>query len=68
MKELSFMIAQKIATDNNPNTIIICCSILKEAFISEGATKKQANIMAIDAMKIILKTMVKIGKSLNNGN
>jgi hypothetical protein len=64
MKELSFTIAQKIATDKNPNTIMICCSILKEAFIIEGATNKQANTMAIDAIKIILKTMINIGKTI----
>lgn len=64
MKELSFEIAKKIASDNSKNTIIICCSILKEAFIIEGATNKQANIMAIDAIKIILKTMINIGKTI----
>ena len=64
MRELSLTIAQKIATDKNPNTIMICCSILKEAFIIEGATNKQANTMAIDAIKIILKTMINIGKTI----
>ena len=62
MKELSFTIAQKIVNDRNPNTIVICCSILKEAFISQGISKKDANTMAIDAIKIILKTIIKIGE------
>jgi len=47
MKELTFLIAQKIATENNPNTPLVCASILKEAFIMQGITKKDANIMAI---------------------
>jgi hypothetical protein len=64
MKELSFTIAQKIATDKSPNTILVCCSILKEAFIMEGATIKQANDMAVDSIKIILKTMISIGKTI----
>jgi hypothetical protein len=64
MKELSFEIAKKIASDNSKNTVIICCSILKEAFIMEGLSNKQANTMAIDAVKIILKTMVNIGKKI----
>ena len=64
MRELSLSIAQKIATDKNPTTIIICCSILKEVFITEGANKKEANTMAIDAMKIILKTMINIGQTI----
>jgi hypothetical protein len=64
MKKLSFTIAQKIASDKNPNTVMICCSILKEAFIMEGATSKQANAMAVDAIKIILKTMITIGQTI----
>jgi hypothetical protein len=63
MKELSFTIAQKIATDKNPNTIMICCSILKEAFMMEGISNKQANTMAIDGIKIIMKSMLNITKN-----
>ena len=59
MKELSFQIAQKIATDKNPNTIMICCSILKEAFVMQGIPSKQANTMAVDGIKIIMKTMLR---------
>lgn len=62
MKELAFTIAQRIATDKNPNTVLICASILKDAFLAEGANEKQANTMAIDGIKIIMKTMLKITK------
>ena len=62
MKELSFTIAQKIATDKNPNTIMICCSILKEAFTMQGINPKDANQMAIDGIKIIMKSMLNITK------
>ena len=61
MKQLTFQIAQKIATDKNPNTILICCSILKDAFIMQGINKKDANTMAIDGIKIIMKSMINIG-------
>jgi hypothetical protein len=61
MKELFLTIAQKIATDKNPNTILVCCSILKDAFLMQGQTEKESNIMAIDGIKIILKTMIRIG-------
>ena len=62
MKELSFSIAQKIATDKNPNTIMICCSILKEAFTMQGINPKDSNQMAIDGIKIIMKSMLNITK------
>jgi len=62
MKELSFAIAQKIATDKNPNTVIICASILKDAFIMQGINKKDANTMAIDGIKIIMKSMLNLAK------
>jgi hypothetical protein len=61
MKELFLTIAQKIATDKNPNTILVCCSILKDSFLMQGQTEKESNIMAIDGIKIILKTMIRIG-------
>ncbi len=60
MKELLFITAQKIASDKGPNTALICCSVLKHAFILEGLSEKQANTMAIDAIKIIMKTMLKL--------
>jgi hypothetical protein len=60
MKELAFTIAQKIASDKSPNTIIVCASILKEAFISEGISPKAANTMAIDGVKVIMKAMLNI--------
>jgi len=62
MKQLAFEIAQKIATDKNPNTVIICASILKEAFIMSGVNKKDANTMAIDGIKIIMKSMLNLTK------
>jgi hypothetical protein len=65
MKELAFLIAQKIANDNSKETVLVCGSILKDAFILQGATKKQANIMAIDTLKIIMKSMVNLGSKLN---
>lgn len=58
MKELAFMIAQKIASDKSPNTVMVCCSILKESFIMEGISNKEANTMAIDGIKIIMKSML----------
>ena len=62
MKQLAFEIAHKIATDKNPNTVIICASILKEAFIMIGVNKKDANTMAIDGIKIIMKSMLNLTK------
>jgi hypothetical protein len=62
MKKLAFEIAHKIATDKNPNTVIICASILKEAFIMSGVNNKDANTMAIDGIKIIMKSMLNLTK------
>jgi len=62
MKQLAFEIAHKIATDKNPNTVIICASILKEAFIMSGVNNKDANTMAIDGIKIIMKSMLNLTK------
>jgi hypothetical protein len=62
MKQLAFEIAQKIATDKNPNTVIICASILKDAFIMGGVNNKDANTMAIDGIKIIMKSMLNLTK------
>lgn len=62
MKTLAFEIALKIANDNNPNTVFICTSILKEAFIMEGINTKDANYLAIDAIKIIMKSMLRCTK------
>ena len=58
MKELLFLIAEKIATENNPNTIAICGSILKDEFINMGFSLATSNTMAVDALKIIMKTMI----------
>lgn len=60
MKELAFAIAQKIASDKSTNTVLVCASILKEAFISDGVPSKTANTMAIDGVKIIMSTMLKM--------
>jgi len=60
MKELAFEIAKKIATDQQEDTIWICASILKKAFIMQGMSEKNANTMAIDSIKIILKAMVRV--------
>ena len=62
MKALAFEIALKIANDNNHNTVLICTSILKEAFIIEGINTKDANYLAIDAIKIIMKSMLRCAK------
>jgi hypothetical protein len=62
MKQLAFEIAQKIATDKNPNTVIICASILKDAFIMSGVNNKDANTMAVDGIKIIMKSMLNLTK------
>jgi len=58
MKDLLFLIAEKIATDNNPNTIVICGSILKDEFLNMGYSLANANTMAVDALKIVMKTMI----------
>jgi hypothetical protein len=62
MKQLAFEIAHKIATDKNPNTVIICASILKDAFIMSGVNNKDANTMAVDGIKIIMKSMLNLTK------
>lgn len=64
MKELALMIAEKIATDNNPETLNICGSILKDEFVKMGFTLINANTMAVDTLKIIMKTMIRIGDNL----
>lgn len=64
MKELALMIAEKIATDNNPETLNICGSILKEEFVKMGFNLINANTMAVDTLKIIMKTMIRIGDNL----
>jgi hypothetical protein len=58
MKDLLFLIAEKIATDNNPNTIFICASILKDEFVNMGYSLVNSNTMAIDTLKIVMKTMI----------
>lgn len=68
MKELTFQIAQKIASENkNPKTVLICASILKTFFINEGYSDKVANTMAIDGIKLIVKAMFStVNKLFNN--
>lgn len=62
MKELCFNIATKIATDKSENTVYLCCSVLKDAFIMQGFSNKVSNEMAIDTIKIIMKTMLNLTK------
>ena len=64
MKELAFLIAEKIANDNNENTIMICGQILKQEFINLGYNQINSNTMAVDTLKIIMKTMINIGENL----
>ena len=58
MKDLLFLIAEKIATNKSEDTILICGSILKDEFINMGYSLNNANTMAIDTLKIIMKTMI----------
>jgi len=60
MKDLLFLMVEQIATDNNPNTIVICASILKEEFIKIGYSNYNANTMAIDSLKIAMKAISNI--------
>lgn len=60
MKELAFTIAQRIATDKSTNTVIVCAAILKEAFMLDGIPSNQANVMAIDGVKVIMKAMMNV--------
>jgi len=57
MKNLMFMIAAKIAADQGRHTLLVCASILKDALIADGFTRKEANELAIDGMRIITRTM-----------
>ena len=57
MKNLMFMIAAKIAEDQGKHTLVVCASILKDAFIADGFSRKQANELAIDGMRIITRAM-----------
>jgi hypothetical protein len=61
MKNLLSEIAVKLIENNISNeSILICGSILKRAFIQKGFSPVVANTMAIDGMKITLKTISKI--------
>jgi hypothetical protein len=60
MKELAFNIATKIATDKSHDTVYICCSVLKTAFLEQGYSEKQSNEMSIDSIKIIMKAMLRL--------
>ncbi len=61
MKNLLSEIAVKLIENNFSNeSISICGAILKRAFIEQGFSPVVANTMAIDGMKITLKTINKI--------
>jgi len=62
MKALAFEIAQKIASDRSSHTFFACASVLKEAFKIEGYSDKVANSMAIDGIKVIVATMIRMAK------
>jgi hypothetical protein len=64
MKELAFMIAEKITNDNSQETIMICGSILKDEFLKMGFNSVNSNTMAVDTLKIIMKTIIRIGEKL----
>jgi len=61
MKELFSLVAVRLVENKlSEESILICGSILKEAFVKEGFTRVLANEFAIDSLKIILKTLNKI--------
>lgn len=60
MKDLLFLMVEKIATDNNPNAIFICAGILKDEFIKLGYSTQNANSMAIDSLKIAMNAICKV--------
>ena len=63
MKALLSQIAVKLVENNfSDECILICGSILKEAFIKEGFSRVLANEFAIDALKITLKTLTQLNK------
>ena len=61
MKELFSLVAVKLVENKfSEEAILICGSILKEAFVKEGFTRVLSNEFAIDSLKIIMKTLNKI--------
>ena len=61
MKELFSLVAVKLVESKlSDESILVCGSILKEAFVKEGFTRVLANEFAIDALKIILSTLNKL--------
>lgn len=61
MKELLSQVAAKLVENNiSDESILVCGSILKEAFIKEGFSRVLANEFAIDALKITLGTLNRI--------
>ncbi len=60
MKALFFSIAEKIASDKSEHTLMICASILMDPFKQEGYSEKASNSMAIDGMRVIVKTMQRV--------
>lgn len=61
MKELLNQVAVKLVENNiSDESILVCGSILKEAFVKEGFSRVLANEFAIDALKITLATLNRI--------
>jgi len=61
MKELLSQVAVKLVENNiSDESILVCGSILKEAFVKEGFPRVLANEFAIDALKITLGTLNRI--------
>jgi len=60
MKELLFLIAEKIVTDKSENNILACLSILKQEFVNMGYSNYNSNTMAIDSLKIVMKTLLNL--------
>ena len=61
MKELLFLVAEKLVENNlSDQSILVCCSILKQAFIEQGFPSNISNEFAIDALKITMRTLAKI--------
>jgi len=61
MKVLLSQVAVKLIENNfSDKSILVCGSILKEAFVKEGFSRVLANEFAIDALKLTLTTLKSI--------
>jgi hypothetical protein len=61
MKTLMSAAALKIIENNfSDESIFTSGAVLKKAFVMEGFTSKEANQLAIDSLKIVLKTISKL--------